>query len=128
MLTLNLFLDKTGVPLDTEPAVQNIFRGVDTSKFFRYSGSLTTPDCNEVVQWTVFKDPIKISASQVRFFNVNGKAVVSNKMGQIKSLWKSRQKVYIMLVMTFNACMMTCCLLMFIFKMYNCTNIYFVNL
>lgn len=33
--------------------------------FYRYSGSLTTPTCDEVVTWTVFKDPITISSAQV---------------------------------------------------------------
>lgn len=37
----------------------------DKSKFFRYSGSLTTPGCFETVIWSVFHDTIKISSNQV---------------------------------------------------------------
>ena len=37
----------------------------DKSDYYRYFGSLTTPGCGEVVQRTVFKQPIRISASQV---------------------------------------------------------------
>uniref|UniRef100_A0A670YLE9 Carbonic anhydrase n=1 Tax=Pseudonaja textilis TaxID=8673 RepID=A0A670YLE9_PSETE len=35
------------------------------SKYYRYKGSLTTPNCDEAVIWTVFEEQIPISRSQV---------------------------------------------------------------
>ncbi|KAK7087499.1 hypothetical protein V1264_021542 [Littorina saxatilis] len=37
----------------------------DTSRFYQYSGSLTTPKCLETVTWTIFEEPQKISARQL---------------------------------------------------------------
>ena len=37
------------------------------TKYFRYSGSLTTPSCKESVTWTVFRDPVNISQYQVPY-------------------------------------------------------------
>ncbi|KAJ3657049.1 hypothetical protein Zmor_016084 [Zophobas morio] len=34
--------------------------------FYRYNGSLTTPNCNEGVMWTIFKKPQNIPASQYK--------------------------------------------------------------
>lgn len=39
----------------------------NTNNFYRYSGSLTTPTCNEAVIWTVFETPIALSERQVIF-------------------------------------------------------------
>jgi len=37
----------------------------DLTSFYRYSGSLTTPTCNEIVQWTVVESPISVSREQL---------------------------------------------------------------
>ena len=33
--------------------------------FYRYNGSLTTPGCEEIVVWTIFKEKIEISQHQM---------------------------------------------------------------
>lgn len=52
------------------------------SKFYRYSGSLTTPGCQEIVTWTVFETPITISSKQISKFREltsgEGEAIVNN--------------------------------------------------
>jgi len=40
----------------------------NTNEFFQYFGSLTTPDCNEIVRWIVFKEPVQISKEQMQLF------------------------------------------------------------
>ena len=37
----------------------------NTNAFYRYKGSLTTPPCNEVVMWTIFKQPIEVDQEQI---------------------------------------------------------------
>ncbi|CAC5399080.1 CA [Mytilus coruscus] len=51
--------------LSSPPVIDAIFQNVNTSLFVRYSGGLTTPGCNEVVQWTVFTEKIRISSTQL---------------------------------------------------------------
>ena len=37
-------------------------------EYYRFNGSLTTPPCTEGVTWMVMKEPLQVSASQVRQF------------------------------------------------------------
>lgn len=54
---------ESGVSLD------DLLVGVDRTKYFRYLGSLTTPNCNEAVVWTVFKDSVKVSKDLIDLFS-----------------------------------------------------------
>ncbi|XP_053133558.1 carbonic anhydrase 14 isoform X2 [Hemicordylus capensis] len=46
--------------------------------YFRYNGSLTTPPCYQSVLWTVFHQPVQISAAQIEKLQ---KSVYSSKAG-----------------------------------------------
>ncbi|XP_061538223.1 carbonic anhydrase 4b [Phycodurus eques] len=41
----------------------------DTSKYFRYDGSLTTPDCAQAVVWTLFENVVPLSRQQLSAFS-----------------------------------------------------------
>ena len=70
----NFFLSTKKVR--TQNQITNLEQGViledflpdNTDKFFRYNGSLTTPGCNQIVVWTIFKERVEISQSQMDAF------------------------------------------------------------
>ncbi|CAH1801893.1 unnamed protein product [Owenia fusiformis] len=45
----------------------------DLDHFFRYHGSLTTPPCSQTVNWTLYRDTIKLSERQLNIFRQNMK-------------------------------------------------------
>ncbi|KAM9837819.1 uncharacterized protein ACBR49_018440 [Aulostomus maculatus] len=51
-----------------ELSIDDLLGKVDRTRYYRYSGSLTTPSCNEAVVWTVFKESIKLDQSQIMTF------------------------------------------------------------
>lgn len=46
--------------LDGMFSLGGLMEAVNLGRYFRYHGSLTTPNCNEVVIWTVFAEPIMV--------------------------------------------------------------------
>ncbi|KAM6951168.1 carbonic anhydrase XVb [Aplochiton taeniatus] len=65
-------MDLTGedaiIPINHTLSIHDLLGQVDLTKFFRYMGSLSTPNCNEEVVWTVFHEPIKISRQLIGQF------------------------------------------------------------
>lgn len=58
-------LQTSGSPLaDKTFNLGHLLVAADLRNYFFYSGSLTTPTCNEQVKWIVFKDPVYISNAQ----------------------------------------------------------------
>lgn len=46
-------------------SIEDLLGNVSLTKFYRYMGSLTTPNCSEAVVWTVFQEPINVHKSLV---------------------------------------------------------------
>ncbi|NXF33672.1 CAH4 anhydrase, partial [Nyctibius bracteatus] len=60
---------KTLVLLEPLPLSSLLPPEEDLGRYYRYEGSLTTPDCHEGVIWTVFEKPIELSISQISQFS-----------------------------------------------------------
>ncbi|CAG9580174.1 unnamed protein product [Danaus chrysippus] len=63
----------------------------NTDSYFTYLGSLTSPECNEVVVWIIFDKPIIISDAQYRLFG---------KVGVGRHNFRSQQRISHHLIFT----------------------------
>uniref|UniRef100_A0A4W6G793 Carbonic anhydrase n=1 Tax=Lates calcarifer TaxID=8187 RepID=A0A4W6G793_LATCA len=54
-------------------SIDDLIGNVDRTRFYRYNGSLTTPNCSEAVVWTVFHEPINVNKKLIERFPVHMK-------------------------------------------------------
>jgi carbonic anhydrase len=48
--------------------IKKLVEELNPQKLYHYDGSLTTPACDEIVEWVVVHDPQTISPAQLNFF------------------------------------------------------------
>lgn len=60
---------------------------------FNYQGSLTTPTCDEVVEWFVFKHPVKINEEQLHNFEILWSKNYEFAMGNGNNRYFLRKKI-----------------------------------
>jgi len=69
LVTVMENVEKVAKSISTIDRVQlSSFLPRDVAGYYRYNGSLTTPDCTEVVTWTIFTNTISISKEQAKHF------------------------------------------------------------
>ncbi|XP_073952727.1 putative carbonic anhydrase 5 [Choristoneura fumiferana] len=77
----------------TQPEVIDLTRllSPEPQSFYTYHGSLTTPECQEVVTWIVMDKPIAISDNQYKYFS---KIDIGNAVYNYRSLHPTNRIVY----------------------------------
>lgn len=69
-----------------DPFVLRDLLPTSLGSYYRYTGSLTTPPCSEIVEWIIFRKPVPISYHQVCFIH---QWDLLESQGDGRDLWRS---------------------------------------
>ncbi|XDV45062.1 hypothetical protein PO909_013232 [Leuciscus waleckii] len=95
LLTLIPYSGNSTTNIMNQVTMDSLLEGVNRTKYYRYRGSLTIPNCNEAVIWTVFKDTIKVNqdvinsiSTKLKFKAVDGssEALITNNFRGVQPL------------------------------------------
>ncbi|KAL2297466.1 hypothetical protein Nmel_016768, partial [Mimus melanotis] len=67
---LNIKFNGDSAKMDPLPLMSLLPPEEDLGRYYRYEGSLTTPDCYEGVTWTIFEKPVELSLHQLSQFEI----------------------------------------------------------
>ncbi|XP_063077138.1 carbonic anhydrase 4-like [Engraulis encrasicolus] len=67
-LITNVSSTGDNVDMSLSLSINDLLGSLNMKDYYRYNGSLTTPTCDEVVVWTVFPKPIRISKDLIQRF------------------------------------------------------------
>ena len=62
---MQIFLDKIKKTRNRKPRNGKPRKTRDYCNYFHYMGGFTTPNCYEVVNWIIMREPLKVSESFV---------------------------------------------------------------
>ncbi|XP_063158560.1 carbonic anhydrase 4-like [Candoia aspera] len=79
--------------LDSNVSLLDLMGSTDLACYYRYSGSLTTPDCDEAVIWTVFAEPIKVSPEVINKFSSELSSTESSSGPRLRNNFRPVQKI-----------------------------------
>ncbi|KAG6923993.1 carbonic anhydrase 4 [Chelydra serpentina] len=79
--------------LDGSFSLRELLGSVNLARYYRYHGSLTTPNCDEVVVWTVFPDPILVPPGVVTAFTSTLSSTDSGARSQLQNNYRPLQSL-----------------------------------
>uniref|UniRef100_A0A3P8NYW0 Carbonic anhydrase n=1 Tax=Astatotilapia calliptera TaxID=8154 RepID=A0A3P8NYW0_ASTCA len=70
----------TTVMVTYEISIDDLLGNVNRHDYYRYSGSLTTPLCNQAVVWTVFKESVNVDLNLVIMVKIHHSTIIYDRV------------------------------------------------